>query len=186
MRLGALLEAGTVEAAEIRGAIDALPDDERSHVCLALSPPQQRRLWQVASGGPTHAGGEFVSGGTAVFAGRNSLRVFSRFEKWFSRQDGQVVGCNRHPLSALIGPGYFSVRGSGGAPGPVEFDYGQIPLHAPAGWPPVRDNARGLARPVYGDLVDRVVWVAQDVLIGAAFRRGAPLDSYFVLVRKTG
>jgi hypothetical protein len=39
------------------------------------------------------------------------------------------------------------------------------------------------AKPVYGGLRDRVAWVSPDVLIGAAFREGTPLDSYFVLVR---
>jgi len=47
----------------------------------------------------------------------------------------------------------------------------------------VTSNSRWLSHPVYGDLLDRVVWASPGVLIGAAFRGGAPLDSYFVLAR---
>lgn len=149
---------------------------------LALSPAQLSAAWRSASADPPQSPGELVPESTAVYQGRNSLRLFSSFEKWFARQGDQVVGCNRHALSALIGPGYFTV----GQPGAAElvFDYSRVPAVAPGGWPPVQPNSRPLARPVYGDLLDRVVWLTPDVLIGAAFRRGKPLDSYFVLVRE--
>ena len=65
----------------------------------------------------------------------------------------------------------------------LEFDYGHVPSQAPDGWPPVKSNDGLLARPVYANLLDRVVWVSPDVLVGAAYRGGEPLDSYFVLVR---
>ena len=187
MSLSDFLSGGTAQPSAIRAELDDLSEAQRLGVCLALSAAQQKRLWQVASSVPRTPGGELVTEATAVFAGKNSLRAFSRFEKWFARLDGRIVGCNRHALSVLIGPGYFTVRGGGGdSSAGLELDYGEVPVEAPPGWPPVRDNGGGLARPVYGDLLDRLVWVARDVLIGAAFRRAVALDSYFVLVRKTG
>ena len=50
----------------------------------------------------------------------------------------------------------------------------------------VVSNTGTFSRPVYGHLSDRVAWVAADVLIGAAYRLGRPLDSYFVLARLQG
>ncbi len=175
--LGEAATTGADAAAHIRGLGGAKREEE----CLSLTPAEQRRLWDLA-GSAALEDGVLAASGTEVFAGRNSLRLFSRFEKWFARQDGRVVGCNRHSLSRLIGPGYFTVSEDG--PGRLAFDYGDVPAQAPHGWAPVAANSRTLARPVYGDLLDRVAWVSPDVLIGAAFRGGKALDSYFVLVRR--
>jgi len=179
--LGALLDATGTAAGEVASHLAGLTPAERSSECLALSAGRLRRLWELASTTAVASAGELLTETTAAFTGRNSLRLFSRFEKWFARQHGAVVGCNRHPLSPLIGPGYFTVR-DGVSPG-LEFDYGSVPAQAPPGWPPVKANTGALAGPVYGDLLDRVAWISPDVLVGAAFRDGRPLDSYFVLVR---
>ena len=180
MNLAMAIEAGAT-AEELRRHVAGLRPDQRRRECLGLSGPQQRALWRLVGADGPGPEGELVTGRFSVFEGRNSLRLFTSFEKWFTRQGDRVVGCNRHALSALIGPGYFSVerRWAGG----LEFDYTQVPAVAPSGWPSVRPNSRPLARPVYGDLLDRVVWLAPDVLVGSAFRRGTPLDSYFILVR---
>jgi hypothetical protein len=164
-------------AAHARGLAGA----RRLEECLSLSPARQKRLWDLARGVPPEDG-LLASSGAEVFVGRNSLRLFSHFEKWFARQDGRIVGCNRHSLSRVIGPGYFTVTDDG--PGRLAFDYGSVPAQAPQGWAPVAPNSGALARPVYGDLLDRVAWISPDVLIGAAFRAGKAMHSYFVLVRK--
>jgi len=179
--LGSLLDAAGTSAGEVAGRLAGLAHTELEGECLALTPGQQKRLWLLASSAVGEAAGELLGGSTVVFAGRNSLRLFSRFEKWFARLDGAIVGCNRHALAPLIGPGYFTVRDDAAAV--LEFDYGHVPLQAPDGWPPVKSNDGLLARPVYANLLDRVVWVSPDVLVGAAYRGGEPLDSYFVLVR---
>ena len=180
MTLTALLDRKDVAVGEIVGHVSSLTQAERVHECLALTAAHQRRLWEVASTSDLPSG-ELTNGRTVVFAGRNSLRLFSRFEKWFCRLDGSVVGCNRHVLGPLIGPGYFTVRTDNS--GKLMFDYGTVPSHAPPSWPRVSANSGFLARSVYGDLLDRVAWVSPDVLIGAAFRRDRPMDSYFVLTR---
>ena len=170
--------------AELASALDAASETDRVAAIQAMTRDQQKRLWSVTSASP-HPDGELIDAaardGIQRFAGRNTLGVFSRFEKRFFRAEGGIFGMNQHALMPLIGPGYFGVqaRPSGG----LLFGYRQLPAVAPAGWPTVRSNDRGLARSVYGALVDEVVWVSRDVLIGAAFRDGRPLDSYFVLAR---
>jgi hypothetical protein len=178
--LSAVIATGGVR--EITEALDAASEADRIAVVQAMSRNAQKRLWSVASAGSL-AGGELImADATERFAGRNSLALFSRFEKWFFRSGERTFGMNRHALRPLIGPGYFGVqeRPSGG----LVFDYGKLPDAAPQAWPAVRSNDKGLARAVYGGLVDEVVWVSRDVLVGAAFRDGRPMDSYFVLARR--
>ncbi len=180
MTLAALLDRSGTSIGEVTGHLAARSHAEGVDECLALTPPRQRRLWELASAADLPPG-ELVADTTSAFAGRNSLRIFSRFEKWFARQGGSTFGFNRHVLRPLIGPGYFTVRNE--RPGELVFDYRELPAQAPRTWPAVRSNSDFFARPVYGDLLDRVAWVSSDVLIGAAFRRDTPLNSYFVLVR---
>ena len=179
MNLAALL-AGDASATDVRKHLIELQSGPLRMECLSLSAAELRALWQMASTDEYRQQAELVPGTSAVYAGRNSLRFFSSFEKWFAREGDQVIGCNRHLLSPLIGPGYFSVAEGAFQ---LEFDYSVVPAEAPNGWPRPAPNTRLLARSVYGGLVDRVIWLTTSVLIGAAFRHMTPLDSYFVLVR---
>lgn len=176
-----ILRSGT-STSDVARHLDGLTPHERTRQSLSLSPAQQRALWDIASAAPAPQH-ELIrtDAATQAFAGRNSLTLLSRFEKRFFRSAGQIFGYNKHALAWLIGPGYFAVAPRPG--GGFLFDYRELPETVPAGWPAVRPNSAAFARTVYGDLVDEVVWVARDVLVGAAFRAGAPLSSYFVLVR---
>jgi hypothetical protein len=172
------LLAGTGTTAEQAAAhLDALPAGDRVAQVVELSRSHQQRLWQLASAAPGKSGE--LDGD---YAGRNSLQLLSHFHKRFGSSGGGIVGHNRHPLMWLIGPGYFSVEA--GAPGLLRFDYARLPAAPPPGWPPVASNTGLFARAVYGGLVDEVAWVTRDVLVGAAYRSGRPLDSYFVLARE--
>jgi hypothetical protein len=184
MSLASLLDQPGMSMAEIGPHLDALDSADRVAECGALSAARQKRLWELASAAPRPGGGDLIPGGqdTAVFAGRNSLGMFSHFQKRFARRGAEIAGYNVHPLAWLIGPGYFMVE-TGPAGMPLRFDYARVPTAAPAGWPRVSDNSSALARPVYGGLLDEVVWVASDVLVGSAFREGRALGSYFVLAR---
>lgn len=185
MTLAELLAQPGVAADAIAQHVRELDTARRTDEVVALSGAAQQRLWDLASEAP--AQGELVparSAGTVVFAGRNSLPFLSRFEKRFARQDGATIGYNRHPLRGLIGPGYFTAEM--GAGGRLRFDYGSIPGRAPDGWPGVRENGKFPGRLVYGDLIDDVVWVTADVLVGSASRGGRSLNSYFVLARRSG
>lgn len=180
MTLAALLSSPNPTIVAIGSHLDRLGPEDRRSECLALSAAQQKRLWQLASAAPGQPQ-ELLSGAEpAAFSGRNTLQMFRRFEKRFARAGDAVFGYNHHPLSPLIGPGYF--KASENAHG-LLFDYAQLPASAPPGWPPVKANNRGLARAVYGGLLDDVIWVSKDVMIGSARRGEASLDSYFILVR---
>ena len=180
MTLSEMLGPGTIARADIAAHLDGLDAHARVAECIALSASRQKRLWEIASVEPGEPQQLASASGTAVFSGRNSLRFSSRFEKRLADHAGTLIGYNQHRLSWLTGPGYFTVVA---APRGLLFDYSQTPSEAPAGWPRVSPNTQGLARSVYGGLLDDVVWVAQDVLIGSARRGDVSLDSYFVLAR---
>lgn len=180
MTLAEMLGPGTVTRQDIGAHLDALGQDKRIAECLEISKEQQKRLWEVASADPSEPQ-DLVAGNTpAAFTGRNTLPLFTRFEKRFARHRGALIGFNVHALGWLTGPGYFTVTS-----GPTRFlfDYNQVPDDGPNGWPDVRSNNRGFAKPVYGGLLDDTVWVARDVMIGSARRGDVSLGSYFVLAR---
>jgi hypothetical protein len=189
--LDALLAAPDVDATRLATHLDALPPDERIHQCQALGKAAQRRLWDAAAAGEPLTIDFFVPAGTPAgttvrFAGRNSLPMFTLFEKRFARAGDSIIGFNFQTMSFVTGPGYFTLRPAGDtAPKEVLFDYTAVPPpeSAPAGWPPVRSNAAGLSRLVYNNLHDYNRRVSRDVVIGSATRLGKPMDSYYVLVR---
>jgi hypothetical protein len=183
MTLAAMLGRHAVSLNEVGEHLNLLGPRQRVAECVALSAAEQRLLWNLAAAGPGAEGALLPAAADhETFAGRNSLRVLSRFEKWFARQGESVIGCNRHALSWLIGPGYFSVEPDV-ARGGLRFDYRRVPAVAPDRWPTVASNSIVFAQPVYGDLVDEVRWVSAHVLVGSATRAGVSLGSYFVLAR---
>jgi hypothetical protein len=122
-------------------------------------------------------------GETAIFSGLNSLPLFRKFEKRFARTArGKVIGFNFQAMSFITGPGYFTVEPAGNE---LLIDYTKVPgqADAPAGWPKVKPNERGLSRFVYKNLHDFCRRVSRDVLIGQATHLGKPIHQYFVLVR---
>jgi hypothetical protein len=175
-----MLGPGGQARGDISEHLDSLDKQERITECLALAKDHQKRLWELASADPFDAQELVGERSTAVFAGRNTLGLFTRFEKRFARVDGALIGYNHHSLSWLIGPGYFTVTATASG---LLFDYGKVPGTGPDGWPRVSPNSQGFAKPVYGGLLDDAVWVARDVLIGSARRGDVSLDSYFVLTR---
>jgi len=183
MTLSSLLDHPDASLVKIAAHLDGLDGANRVSECGELSAARQKRMWELAMTVAQPVGGELIPAGqdSAVFAGRNSLGVFSHFQKRFARQGAEITGYNVHRLAWLIGPGYFMVEP--GSHGTLRFDYGRVPSTAPAGWPRVSDNSSAMARPVYGGLLDEVAWVTPDVLIGSAFRGARPLGSYFVLAR---
>jgi hypothetical protein len=118
-----------------------------------------------------------------IFAGKNSLPMFTWFEKRFARQGGRIVGYNHQTMSWFTGPGYFTLAPSAERPKEVLFDYTTVPQTAPADWPPPRPNSAGFSKLVYNNLHDFCRRVARDVVIGEATRLGKPMNSYFLLAR---
>ena len=171
--------------------LDSLRNGELQRAVLSLRGSELGRLFELASEGLPPAQAELAPPGGRCWCweGRNSLPMFSRFQKCFTRlEGGELLGWNRQPLHRLTGPGYFQVRPAGGEPPwPREliFDYRNFPAGRPAGWPRPRSN-RGLpSRLVFGGLVDYVRRVTDGVLVGRATRDGRVLRSWFVLVRPT-
>lgn len=182
MTVAGLLAGGSASGPGLRSHLDASSAAQRVAECQALSPSELKHLYAIASAEPAAAALLLAPDDeVAVFAGRNSLQLFTRFEKCFGQHNRTTVGYNRHPLSWLIGPGYFTVEPQDN--GALLFDYARVPADPPPGWPASKPNAGLFSRPVYGHLTDRVLWVSADVLIGSAFRSGTPLDSYFILAR---
>jgi hypothetical protein len=185
--LGSLLARADITQAQLEAHLNALSTEARVAEVTALDGKQQKRLWEVCAGAPAFTLEDLVPsslGETPVhYAGKNSLPMFTKFEKRFARIDGAVVGYNFQAMSFVTGPGYYTVEVSEKDPKELLFNYTKVPARGAAGWPPVKPNDAGLSRFVYKNLHDYNRRVSRDVLIGFATRLGKPMDSYYVLAR---
>ena len=185
--LAALVTSSEVSREALAAHLDALSPTERVAECRALTGRQMKRLYDLAAGS-TLLPEDFVStslapGVTVRYAGKNSLPLFAIFEKHFARHEGEVVGMNLHAMTWATGPGYFVLHPAPERPGEVLFDYNQVPASAPPGWPVPRGNAGGISRFVFKDLHDFNRKVSRDVIIGSAWRRDRPMNSYYIIAR---
>lgn len=183
------LLADRAPATEITRFLDGLSPEDRVQEVLGVTGKWVGRLYDAMAGAPLTAVDELVppgEGGTVIYEGRNSLPLFSRFQKRFTRMDGLVVGYNHQSMSAITGPGYFVVKPpSGEAPAPDEayFDYTEAPPGEPAGWPAYKPNNAGLSKPVYANMKDYMRRVARGVVVGKAYKLGVDQGAYFSLSR---
>ncbi len=182
-----LLARPDVTQAQLAAHLDALDGEERIGQCRAIGKKQQKRLWEVCADAPAFTLEDLIPStetGTVRWAGKNSLPLFTHFEKRFARQNGIVVGYNFNPgIAWFTGPGYFTTVQAPERPREILFDYTRVPSTAPAGWPPVKPNTGGTAKLVYGNMHDFCRRVSSTVIIGAATRLGTPIDQFFVLAR---
>jgi hypothetical protein len=116
------------------------------------------------------------------------MPTFNRFQKRLARveQGGRVIGYNHQLWSLVTGPGYFVLKppsGSADVPSEPYFDYTEPPGYEPTGWPRYRPNEWGLSLIVFARMKDYLRRVAKGVVVGKAFRNGAPRGQYFVLAR---
>lgn len=179
----------------ISDLLDVLGDEERIEALVTLGKWDQYRLWRMVEGFRPARLTDLVPAGVPALTpvrhfGRNSLPLFSRFEKRFYRfvgadpaQPGELGGANFQALSPLTGPGYFVATENPNRP-EVVIDYRRLPEHAPEGWPSIADNTRGVSRLVYGFMVDTLRGVSEHVTIGAASRNGREMGTFFVLCRQ--
>jgi hypothetical protein len=155
----------------------------------------QRKIWAAAAANPPVTTDDLLPKSSppmrpVVFHGKNSLPAFSDFRKICCRPPtelpGNVLwGYNDTAIRPVIGPGYYVVHDTPGTPlGASAFDYTQLPVTHPAGWPEIRGNEVGLSRFIYNKTVDYMRRVAKDVFIGSATRDGKELGNYFLLVRE--
>jgi hypothetical protein len=189
------LRRDPVKPAEIAAFLDRLSHDERVAAIRACGRAEQRRLYAAVAGHGALRLADLVPPArgdleTVRHFGRNTLPAFTRFEKRFCRPRGEdaaapreLYGWNFQSLEKLTGPGYFVAR-EDPARGEVVIDYTRGPGVAPPGWPAPRRNETGLARFVYGFMVDRLRRVSEHVTIGSAARGGRELGSFFLLCRE--
>lgn len=189
-----LLAREDTTQAQLAAHLDALDAEERVRQSRALSAKAQKRLWQVCASAPAFTLDDLIpssiaDGQTVIYAGKNSLAMFTIFEKRFTRRAGAVVGYNNQSMSFVTGPGYFTVvQATGDRARELLFDYTRVPADAPSDWPAIKPNEAGLSRFVYKNLHDFCRRVSRDVIIGSATRvnkdgREEDIDSYFVLAR---
>ena len=177
-------------------AFESAPHDERVAITEAIDGAGQAKLWDASSGrhvsieemvprdlGPLRP---------VLFHGKNSLPLFTRFQKRFCRpaigvERDELWGYNYQPttwLSPLTGPGYFVAYDSGGNFGDVAVDYTKIPTGRPAEWPEIHDNTYRLSRFIYNGMIDYLRRVSQHLLIGRATKAGKEMPNYFLLCRQ--
>jgi hypothetical protein len=175
--LRAMLEEGA-RSADIARHLDALEPHAKLAQVLAVKGKWVKALYDAALGAPPVRLDEFVppstTGTTLIYEGRNSLALFTRFQKRFLRtKKGVIVGYNHQSMMWLTGPGHFVFQAADGKdPVPDEpyIDYIAEPPEIPEGWPAYKPNDQGLSRPVYGFMHDYMRRVANEVYVGKAYR----------------
>jgi hypothetical protein len=176
-------------AKDIEHHLDSLSPAARVQEVLAITGKGVKHLYEAVADAPSVTLEEIVpantGSATVIFEGRNSLPLFSRFQKRFARLgDGTIVGYNHQTMSFLTGPGYFIVRapdGEGDHGKEVLFDYTASPPSEPEGWPAFKANDRGFSRSVFMNLKDYVRRVARGVIVGKAYKLGVDQKAYFSL-----
>src|SRR5579862_2638251 len=99
-----LLARGDTTQAQLAAHLDGLDAQERVRQSRGLSAKAQKRLWQVCADAPVFTLDDLIpssipDGQTVIYAGKNSLALFTIFEKRFTRRGGVVVGYNNQSMS---------------------------------------------------------------------------------------
>jgi hypothetical protein len=177
--------------ARVTEHLRSLSLDRKIEEVTVLNKKCQARLWELARDGQPLSLDYLVPPAVKPlepqpFEGKNSLPAFTRFQKVFYRtQDGKIAGYNNAGIGGLIGWGYYIAEPSARDKKELAVNYKKLPEDKPAGWPEIKPNTSGLSRFVYGNMIDFLRWVDEDVLIGKATRHGEKeMDNYFVLCRK--
>ena len=184
--LNALLDRSGTDVRDVRDLLASIDPGARVRVVTSLDRGMVVRLWDLAADGVGIDLAAVIAPGSpalvpVTYSGQNNLPVLRRFRKVLYRtSDGAVGGYNDSPARRFAGPGYFTVEQAGPS---VRINYSDLPRECPEGFPAIRSNAGGVARLVYGDLVDNLRWVDEGTFVGRAQRRGRDLDNYFVIVR---
>jgi hypothetical protein len=193
----ALLDSGPIVPSRVAELLDGLAHEQRVAALRALGKDQQRRLWDAVDGFRPVTLADIVppsveSNRAVRHFGKNSLALFTRFEKRFLRPEGEdaatpteLHGYNFQESSLgswFSGPGYFVAVPAPDRP-EVQIDYRRLPTAHPDGWPEIRSNETGGARLVYGFMVDTLRRVSEHVTIGRANRHGKDMNAWFLLCR---
>lgn len=167
----------------LSSALNAAKSEDRVAWLRSLNKKQQVALFDLAAGTQMTVDEVHGEGGvTTIFHGKNSLPMFTHFQKRICNHNGVVQGYNHQSLKWLVGPGHFRVIAHD-VPGELLFDYLWAPETVPDGFPAARSNTGGLSTLVYGKLQDVVRKVSDHVSIGRAIINGKMTNNYFGLAR---
>lgn len=191
MTFADLLRQDPIDMDAVEAHLDALDDATRVTEVQAVPGGLQRKLFAAAQGRGKLDNDYFVPPDVAPRAwvrhfGRNSLPVFSLFEKRFVRPYADAThlwGFNFGPTMGLVGPGHYVLR-DGPDAGEMYVDYTSLPDEAVEGAPALASNERGISRFVYGFMKDTLRRVSRHVTIGRAVRHGKDTPNYFLLCRE--
>jgi len=184
-----------VRPAELSDLLDGSTHAQRVDAVRSLGRSEQRRLYEAVDGFRPLRLEHLVPPSVQDFTpvrhfGKNTLPVFTHFEKRFCRprgadavKPGSLYGFNFQTMAPVTGPGYFVACEDPDRP-EILVDYNEVPPEHPEGWPEIRRNERGLSRFVYGFMVDTLRGVSEHVSIGSAARKGVDLGSWFILCRE--
>lgn len=195
-RLRELLDAPAIDLDAVAAHLDGLSPAARIEEVTSLGKREQARLFDAAEGYRPIALDFLVPSSRepmreVVHHGKNSLPVFTRFAKVFTRPDdaqaaeNEVWGYNRNPglIETTVGPGYF-VAYEHDREGELLIDYLRTPPRKPDGWPEIIPNSARLSRFVYYGTQDVLRGVSEHVSIGRATRGGKEMPNWFVLCRE--
>jgi hypothetical protein len=178
---------------EIAAQLDAMSAAARLETVTRLGRKQLAALFEAAAVNPPLRLEDMVPPETpplveVIHEGKNSLPLFTRFQKRFCRPPAamngahELWGYNHQWYGAATGPGYFVCHHQDD--GELVVDYHRLPPDRPPGWPPIIPNRARLSRFIYYQMADVIRRVSRHVVIGRAFRKGKPFDAWFALVRR--
>jgi len=171
----------------LSGLLDDAESIARIEWLRSLSKKEQAALFLMAEGTqmrPEEVLGE--DGHILIHHGKNSLPVYSNFQKRITKHQGVIQGYNHQSLQWLVGPGHFRVIENEAVPGELLFDYLWAPESVPEGFPAARSNKGGFSGLVYGNLQDVVRKVSRHVSIGRAYMKSKETNNYFGLCKDDG
>jgi len=171
---------------------DDLKSEARVAEARSLTAKEQAALFDAAKGFKPLTIDDFVPPSHQAFKpvihyGKNSLPLFSIFEKRFCRPDNdhnkkELWGYNEQAMKFFTGPGYFIARQHNGEE--VVIDYYEVPSRKPESWPTILPNSAKLSRFVYFHTRDYMRGVSKHVSIGKASKNDKPMNNWFVLCRE--
>ena len=186
----------SVDRKEVARVLDEVAEPARLRTVAELGRRELASLFDAAADNEPLTLDHFVPTSTeplteVVHEGKNSLAMFTRFQKRFCRPPGapptELWGYNEQAMRLFTGPGYFvAYRPTEklALEGGVLIDYRRVPPEHPAGWPEILPNSARLSRFIYDGTVDVMRRVSGHVSIGRAMKGNKPMDAWFVLVRR--
>lgn len=186
-----LLRRDPIDTQAVCDHLDGLSHGQRVDQVRQVGGRLQRSLYAAVDGFKAVELASFVPGDApdrqwVRHYGKNSLPVFTNFEKRFVRPvagSEELWGYNHTSTMRLTGPGYFVVRDAA-QEGEVDVDYYKAPGQTLPGGPKVKPNSSFPANVVYGYMVDVMRGVSEHVTIGRAIKKGKKTGNYFMLVRE--